>query len=147
MYLPPYVHDRPALNVLEKLPIFLCCNSKSYLFCLLPVPISLNIAHTLGTSYLCDSVTWLEKSWRYEDTLFAHGNRMAPCVFLQVPSALGIQTAKNRCYTGASVGKFHLVLPFYNGMRVVTSDYTISLWNVTVPPDFLPTFPALRCLI
>ena len=26
---------RPVPNVVEKLPVFLCCNSKSYLFCLL----------------------------------------------------------------------------------------------------------------
>ena len=60
---------------------------------------------------------------------FPHGHRMAPFVFLQVPSALCLQSAKNGCYTGTSNATFHLVLPFYNAMRVVTSDYAISLGN------------------
>ena len=58
-----------------------------------------------------------------------HGDRMATIVFLRVPSALGIQLAKNGCYTGTSIANFHLALPFYNAICIVTSDYAISLGN------------------
>ena len=80
-------------------------------------------------------------SWRYENTCFPHGDRMAPFVFLRVLSTLGLQLAQNGCYTGTSIATFHSVLPFHSAMLVVTSDYAISLCNTPVPPDFLPIFP------
>ena len=63
---------------------------------------------------------------------------MAPFVFWRVLCGLGLQSAKNRFYTGSSITTFHSVLPFYNAACVVMSDCTISLGNATVPPDFLP---------
>ena len=42
---------------------------------------------------------------------FPHGDRMAPFVFLQVPSTLGLQSAKNGCYSGTCIATFHSVLP------------------------------------
>ena len=74
---------------------------------------------------------------------------MAPFVFCFFVGSehLGLQLAENGCYTGTSITTFHSVLPFYNTVRVVTSDFTISLGNAPVPPDFLPIFPALCCLL
>ena len=44
-----WVTCRPVPNVLEWLPILLCCNSsKSYQFCLLAVPILFITAHALA---------------------------------------------------------------------------------------------------
>ena len=114
-----YLLYRPAPNVLEKLPIFLCFNSStSYLFFLLAVPILPIAAHALAKTkckLLRDRVSRLgiQKYVR-----FPHGDRMPSFVFLRVPSTLGLQSAKSGCYTGTSIATFHSVLPCR--ARVVT---------------------------
>ena len=135
--------------MLKKLPIFLCCNSsKSYLLCLLALPVLLNAAHALAKTkckLLCDCISRLGIQ-QYVRIL--RGNRMLPIIFLRVPRTLGLQLANSGCYTGTSIATFHSmhsILPCH--AHVVTSDYAISVGNVPVPPDFLRIFLALCCLL
>ena len=152
------------LNVLENL-IFLCCNpSKSYLFCLLAVPILLITTHALAQTkcITCMWALWTRNLLRVfgEPNSSPHegwrqASDMKICVFLMalewllsfsckfwVLRTLRLQPAKNGCYTGTSIATFYSVLPFYNTMCIVMSDYAISLGNTPVPLDFLPIFPA-----
>ena len=85
-FLSSFCHNnilsRPASNVLTKLPIFLCCNSKSYLFCLLAVPVLLITAHTLAQSSVSYLINHVSRLAIRKYARFPHRDRMGPFVFL-----------------------------------------------------------------
>ena len=88
---------------------------------------------------------------RYKNKCFPHGDRMAPFVFLQVPSTLGLQSAKNGCYSETCIATFHSVLPChmrsYKRLHNFSRQCPCSTW---FPAYFssimLPSLAYLQCV-